>query len=112
MNALSRSVHSFCKSAALSRGVSFKSAISLETLYPNSSLKLTTPTKTSNKDTWNGYIPIKQLEITYSRSSGPGGQNVNKVNTKVDLRFHLQVRKSISVSRVTSALILVGELDI
>jgi protein subunit release factor B len=28
-----------------------------------------------------------ELLITYSRSSGPGGQNVNKVNSKVDLRF-------------------------
>ncbi|MCF6331990.1 MAG: aminoacyl-tRNA hydrolase [Draconibacterium sp.] len=30
-----------------------------------------------------------QLEINYSatRSSGPGGQNVNKVNTRVELRF-------------------------
>lgn len=27
------------------------------------------------------------LEITYSSSSGPGGQNVNKLETKCDLRF-------------------------
>lgn len=30
------------------------------------------------------------LKITYSRSSGPGGQNVNSVNTKVDTRFHVE----------------------
>jgi ribosome-associated protein len=28
-----------------------------------------------------------ELHYTTSRSSGPGGQNVNKVNTKVTLRF-------------------------
>ncbi|KAI8059281.1 hypothetical protein BC940DRAFT_338273 [Gongronella butleri] len=35
-------------------------------------------------------IPTEQVSITFSRSSGPGGQNVNKVSTKVDMRLHLQ----------------------
>lgn len=43
----------------------------------------------SIKNKFNGFIPINQLKITYSRSSGPGGQNVNCVDTKVDLRFHV-----------------------
>ncbi len=30
---------------------------------------------------------IHELSFTASRSSGPGGQNVNKVNTKVTLKF-------------------------
>lgn len=30
---------------------------------------------------------ISELVFTTSRSSGPGGQNVNKVNSKVTLRF-------------------------
>lgn len=30
---------------------------------------------------------IKEAKIVSSRSGGPGGQNVNKVNTKVTLRF-------------------------
>lgn len=30
-----------------------------------------------------------KMKVSYSRSSGPGGQNVNKVNTKVDLRFNV-----------------------
>ena len=30
-----------------------------------------------------------ELHFSASRSSGPGGQNVNKVNTKVELRFDI-----------------------
>lgn len=41
---------------------------------------------------------MEQIQITYSKSSGPGGQNVNKVNTKVDLRFHLESASWISDS--------------
>lgn len=32
-------------------------------------------------------IPGEELEERFVRSSGPGGQNVNKVSTKVELRF-------------------------
>ena len=32
-------------------------------------------------------IPLKEFDISYARSGGPGGQNVNKVNSKVILRW-------------------------
>uniref|UniRef100_A0AAG5CWJ3 Large ribosomal subunit protein mL62 n=1 Tax=Anopheles atroparvus TaxID=41427 RepID=A0AAG5CWJ3_ANOAO len=70
---------------------SYKSDLALETIYPNSSLRLYTPPPPAAKadGSFNGFIPLDKLSITYSRSSGPGGQNVNTVSTKVDLRFHL-----------------------
>ncbi|KAG0268762.1 hypothetical protein DFQ27_005842 [Actinomortierella ambigua] len=34
-------------------------------------------------------IPKGLLTINFVRASGPGGQNVNKVNTKVDMRFNI-----------------------
>lgn len=34
-------------------------------------------------------IDESELQFEFSRSSGPGGQNVNKVETKVRLRFDL-----------------------
>jgi ribosome-associated protein len=34
-------------------------------------------------------IPDDELSVSFVRSSGPGGQNVNKVASAVQLRFHL-----------------------
>ena len=34
-------------------------------------------------------IPLSELRFSFARSPGPGGQHVNKVNTRVELRFDL-----------------------
>lgn len=34
-------------------------------------------------------IPLREFEFTFARSQGPGGQNVNKVNTKSTLRWNV-----------------------
>jgi len=41
-------------------------------------------------------ISTSELEFTYARSSGPGGQNVNKVNSKAILRWNLKGSPSVS----------------
>ena len=43
-------------------------------------------------------IPPREFEFSYSRSPGPGGQNVNKVNTKVTLRWNLQKSDSVDAT--------------
>ncbi len=41
-------------------------------------------------------IPPDEIKYSATRSGGPGGQNVNKVNTKVELRFNIRGTASLS----------------
>jgi len=43
-------------------------------------------------------IPDEELEWKFIRSSGPGGQNVNKVASAVQLRFLLPINTSLPVA--------------
>ncbi|MBN2523412.1 MAG: aminoacyl-tRNA hydrolase [Bacteroidales bacterium] len=61
----------------------------------------------------------REFIFTYSRSSGPGGQNINKVNTRVELRFNVpdstlltENEKSLILSKLKSSLTVKGELII
>ncbi len=44
-------------------------------------------------------IPEKEIKFSFARSGGPGGQNVNKVNTKVVLRFDVNGSKALSTAQ-------------
>jgi len=41
-------------------------------------------------------IPDAELEVTTSRSSGPGGQHVNKTDTRVTVRWNLEASAALS----------------
>lgn len=40
-------------------------------------------------------IPLDEFEFSFARSGGPGGQNVNKVNSKAILRWPVTVSSSL-----------------
>jgi len=41
-------------------------------------------------------IPLAEVRFSYARSSGPGGQHVNKVNTKATLHFDVAASPSLT----------------
>ncbi len=41
-------------------------------------------------------VPAEELSFSYSRSSGPGGQHVNKVSSRVTLWFDLDASPSLT----------------
>lgn len=41
-------------------------------------------------------LPVSELTFRFSRSGGPGGQNVNKVSTRVELFFDLRGTTALS----------------
>src|SRR6187455_772316 len=64
-------------------------------------------------------LPLAEFEFTYARSSGPGGQNVNKVNSKAILRWNPTTSPSLAddvrgrfLSRFASKLTTGGEIVI
>ena len=62
----------------------FKSSIHTDNLYPGSDAaskyaKFDLSKLPTKDQTFNGYIPMSEIDFTYTHSSGPGGMNVNKV---------------------------------
>ena len=41
-------------------------------------------------------IPLREFKFSFARSSGPGGQNVNKVSTKATLRWPVLKSRSLA----------------
>jgi ribosome-associated protein len=54
-------------------------------------------------------IPDTDLEVAFIRSSGPGGQNVNKVASAVQLRFALEKNVTLTPDVKSRLRILAGQ---
>ncbi|XP_022315341.1 large ribosomal subunit protein mL62-like [Crassostrea virginica] len=74
----------------------YKSKYSIENIYPHSDQNFLRRVEFKHtysndiEEEFTGYIPLDEISIKAVRGSGPGGQNVNKVSTKVEVRFHVE----------------------
>jgi ribosome-associated protein len=41
-------------------------------------------------------LPLAELDVSFSRSGGPGGQHANTSSTKVELRWHLEASSALT----------------
>ncbi|NXG25108.1 ICT1 hydrolase, partial [Grallaria varia] len=71
-------------------GTEYRSSHSLDKLYPPRQDGTAAGAPEQPPPPLTLDIPMARLTVSYSRSSGPGGQNVNKVNSKAEVRFHLE----------------------
>lgn len=55
------------------------------------------------------WVRESDLRFSFSRSSGPGGQAVNKVNTRAELRVHIDAIRNMTAAQVARIRRLAGQ---